>query len=54
MVIDLPFLAAVIALIFGILILIVHRVLNFLVAIYLITIIGILGILGAFPTSRPA
>jgi hypothetical protein len=53
MVIDLPFLAAVIALIFGILILIVPRVLNFLVAIYLI-IIGILGILGAFPTSRPA
>src|ERR671914_463088 len=53
MMIDLPFLAAVIALIFGILILIVPRVLNFLVAIYLI-IIGILGILGAFPTSRPA
>jgi hypothetical protein len=53
MVIDLPFLAAVIALIFGILILIVPRVLNFLVAIYLI-IIGILGILGAFPTSSLA
>ncbi len=47
MVIDLPFLAAVIALIFGILILIVPRVLNFLVAIYLI-IIGVLGIINAF------
>jgi DUF3096 family protein len=53
MVIGLPFLAAVIALIFGLLILIVPRVLNFLVATYLI-IIGILGILGAFPTSSPA
>jgi hypothetical protein len=47
MVLDLPFLAAIIALIFGILILIVPRVLNYLVAIYLI-IIGIIGILGAF------
>ncbi len=47
MVVDLPFLTAIIALIFGILILIVPRLLNYIVAIYLI-IIGIIGILAAF------
>jgi hypothetical protein len=47
MVFDLPLLAAIIALIFGILILIVPRLLNYIVAIYLI-IIGIIGILAAF------
>ncbi len=47
MVFDLPFLAAIVALIFGILILIVPRLLNYIVAIYLI-IIGIIGILAAF------
>jgi hypothetical protein len=47
MVFTLPLLAAIIALIFGILILIVPRLLNYIVAIYLI-IIGIIGILAAF------
>jgi hypothetical protein len=47
MVFDLPFLAAIVALIFGILILIVPRLLNYIVAIYLI-VIGIIGILAAF------
>jgi hypothetical protein len=47
MVFDLPILAAIIALLFGILILIVPRLLNYLVALYLI-IIGVVGILNAF------
>jgi hypothetical protein len=47
MVVDLPFIIAVISLIVGILILIVPRLLNYIVAIYLI-VIGILGILNAF------
>jgi hypothetical protein len=47
MVLDLPFLIAVISLIVGILILLIPRLLNFIVAIYLI-VIGILGILNAF------
>jgi hypothetical protein len=46
-VVTLSLLAAVIALLFGILILIMPRLLNYIVAIYLI-IIGILGILAAF------
>ena len=45
--VTLSLLAAVIALLFGILILIMPRLLNYIVAIYLI-IIGILGILAAF------
>jgi hypothetical protein len=51
MVIDLPFLAAVIALIFGILILIVPRVLNFLVAIYLITFLVFSASSARFPLA---
>ncbi len=47
MVFDVPLLVAIISLIFGILILIVPRILNYIVAIYLI-IIGILGIIAAF------
>jgi hypothetical protein len=47
LVFDLPFLIAIISLVFGILILIIPRVLNYIVAIYLI-IIGVLGILNAF------
>jgi hypothetical protein len=47
MVLTLPLLAAIIALLFGILILIMPRLLNFIVAVYLI-IIGVLGILAAF------
>jgi hypothetical protein len=47
MVFTLPLLAAIIALIFGVLILLVPRLLNYIVAIYLI-IIGVLGILNAF------
>jgi Protein of unknown function (DUF3096) len=47
MVVTLPFVIAVISLIVGILILIVPRLLNFIVAIYLI-VIGVLGILNAF------
>jgi Protein of unknown function (DUF3096) len=47
MVVDIPLLTAVLALLFGILILIVPRLLNYIVAIYLI-VIGILGILNAF------
>jgi Protein of unknown function (DUF3096) len=42
----------ILALLFGILILILPRVLNFLVAIYLI-IVGILGILGLLTLSPP-
>jgi hypothetical protein len=42
----------IVALIFGILILILPRILNFLVAIYLI-IVGILGILGLLTLSPP-
>jgi hypothetical protein len=47
MVFDVPLLIAVISLIVGILILIVPRLLNYIVAGYLI-IIGVLGILNAF------
>ena len=47
MVFDVPLLIEIISLIFGILILIVPRILNYIVAIYLI-IIGILGIIAAF------
>jgi Protein of unknown function (DUF3096) len=47
MVLDFALVASIIALVFGILILIIPRVLNFLVAIYLI-IIGVIGILAAF------
>jgi hypothetical protein len=47
MVVDLPFLIAIISLVVGILILLVPRLLNYIVAIYLI-IIGVLGILNAF------
>jgi hypothetical protein len=47
MVFDIPLLIAIISLVFGILILIVPRILNYIVAIYLI-IIGVLGILNAF------
>jgi hypothetical protein len=47
MVLDVPFLIAVISLIVGILILLIPRLLNYIVAIYLI-VIGILGILNAF------
>jgi hypothetical protein len=47
MVFDVPLLIAIVSLIFGILILIVPRILNYIVAIYLI-IIGLLGILNAF------
>jgi hypothetical protein len=42
---DITVIPPIVALIFGVLILILPRVLNFLVAIYLI-IVGILGILG--------
>jgi Protein of unknown function (DUF3096) len=42
---DFTIVVPIISLIFGILILIIPRVLNYLVAIYLI-IVGILGILG--------
>jgi hypothetical protein len=42
----------ILALLFGILILILPRILNFLVAIYLI-IVGILGILGLLTLSPP-
>jgi hypothetical protein len=44
---DVPLLIAIISLTFGILILIVPRILSYIVAIYLI-IIGILGIIAAF------
>jgi DUF3096 family protein len=47
MVFDVPLLIAIISLIFGILILIVPQILNYVVAIYLL-IVGILGITGAF------
>jgi hypothetical protein len=47
MVFDVPLLVAVISLIVGILILIVPRLLNYIVAGYLITI-GVLGIIAAF------
>jgi hypothetical protein len=45
--VDFTNIAPIIALLFGILILMLPRVLNYLVAIYLI-IVGILGILGMF------
>jgi hypothetical protein len=44
--------ASIVALIIGILILIVPRLLNYLVAIYLI-IVGILGLLGVFVIGPP-
>jgi hypothetical protein len=44
---DITNISPIIALVFGILILMLPRVLNYLVAIYLI-IVGILGILGMF------
>jgi hypothetical protein len=47
---DFLIISPIVALIFGILILIVPRLLNYLVAIYLI-IVGILGILGVFTQS---
>jgi uncharacterized membrane protein len=53
MVLTLPLLAAIIALLFGILILIMPRLLNFIVAVYLI-IIGVLGILAAFTWTEEA
>jgi hypothetical protein len=43
---------SIVALIIGILILIVPRLLNYLVAIYLI-IVGILGLLGVFAPGPP-
>jgi hypothetical protein len=45
MYLDVTNIAPIIALVFGVLILILPRILNYLVAIYLI-IVGILGILG--------
>jgi uncharacterized membrane protein HdeD (DUF308 family) len=47
MVFDVPLLIAIISLVFGILILLVPRILNYIVAIYLI-IVGVLGIINAF------
>jgi hypothetical protein len=47
MVLDLPLLIAVISLVVGILILLVPRLLNYIVAFYLI-VIGVLGIINAF------
>jgi uncharacterized membrane protein HdeD (DUF308 family) len=44
---DFLVISPIVALIFGVLILIFPRLLNYLVAIYLI-IVGILGIIGAF------
>jgi uncharacterized membrane protein HdeD (DUF308 family) len=44
---DFLVVSPIVALIFGVLILIFPRLLNYLVAIYLI-IVGILGIIGAF------
>ena len=49
---DFLIISPVVALIFGILILIVPRLLNYLVAIYLI-IVGILGLLGVFTLGPP-
>jgi uncharacterized membrane protein HdeD (DUF308 family) len=49
---DFLVVSPIVALIFGVLILIFPRLLNYLVAIYLI-IVGILGILGVFTQSPP-
>jgi Protein of unknown function (DUF3096) len=49
---DFTIIAPIVALIFGILILILPRILNYLVAIYLI-LIGILGLLGVLTLSPP-
>jgi hypothetical protein len=49
---DFTIIASILALIFGILILIVPRLLNYLVAIYLI-LVGILGLLGVFTLGPP-
>jgi hypothetical protein len=49
---DFLIISPIVALIFGILILIVPRLLNYLVAIYLI-IVGILGLLGVFTPGPP-
>ena len=49
---DFLIISPIVALIFGILILIVPRLLNYLVAIYLI-IVGILGLLGVFTLGPP-
>ena len=49
---DFTVIPPIVALIFGILILILPRILNYLVAIYLI-IVGILGLLGVLTLSPP-
>jgi hypothetical protein len=49
---DFIIVSSIVALVIGILILIVPRLLNYLVAIYLI-IVGILGLLGVFTLGPP-